>query len=76
LKRAVPITLLLATPAAAQDASPVQGFAEGFTFHSHFGASRKVLTSTLNLEETGIDEQMMPAFKATAERLTAMCYGT
>jgi hypothetical protein len=35
------ITLLLTTPAAAQDTSMVQGFAEGFTFHSHFAGNRR-----------------------------------
>jgi hypothetical protein len=42
LKRAVLITLLLATPAVAQDASLVEGFAEGFTFQAHFAANRKI----------------------------------
>jgi hypothetical protein len=49
LKRIVLITLLLAAPAAslvsratAQDASLVAGFADGFTFHSHVAANRKV----------------------------------
>jgi len=48
LKRAILITLLLTTSATAQDssrvrdASLVQGFAEGFTFHSHFGAKARI----------------------------------
>ena len=75
MKRAVLITLLLATPAAARHASPVQGFAGGFTFYSHFGANRQIPSSSLNLNEASIDEQMMPAFETTAERLTAMCNG-
>jgi hypothetical protein len=40
------VTLLLTTPAAAQDASQdvsiVRAFAEGFTFHSHFAANRRI----------------------------------
>ena len=35
------LTLLMVTPAAAQDASLVEGFAEGFTFHIP-GATRKI----------------------------------
>lgn len=35
------LTLLLATPAAAQDVSPVAGFAEGLTFHLP-DANRKI----------------------------------
>jgi hypothetical protein len=35
-------TLLLTTSAAAQDVSMVQGFAEGFTFHSHFAGNRRI----------------------------------
>lgn len=42
MKRAILITLLLTTSATAQDASLVQGFAEGFTFHSHFGANPRI----------------------------------
>jgi hypothetical protein len=49
LKRIVLITLLLAAPAAslvssatAQDASLVTGFADGFTFHAHTAANRKI----------------------------------
>lgn len=48
MKRAILITLLLTTSATAQDssrvrdASLVQGFAEGFTFHSHFGAKARI----------------------------------
>jgi hypothetical protein len=35
-------TLLLTTSAAAQDVSMVQGFAEGFTFHSHLAGNRRI----------------------------------
>ena len=35
-------TLLLTTSAAAHDDSMVQGFAEGFTFHSHFAGNRRI----------------------------------
>jgi hypothetical protein len=42
LKRAILITLLLTTSATTQDSSLVQGFAEGFTFNSHFGASPRI----------------------------------
>jgi hypothetical protein len=35
-------TLLLTTSAAAQDVSMLQGFAEGFTFHSHFAGNRRI----------------------------------
>jgi hypothetical protein len=42
VKRAILITLLLTTPVAAHDASLVEGFAAGFTFHSHFGAKRGI----------------------------------
>ena len=41
MKRIVLITLLLAAPATAQDASLVTGFADGFTFHAHTAANRK-----------------------------------
>ena len=42
MKRALLITLSLMTPAAAQEPSLVQGFAEGFTFNPHFAASRRI----------------------------------
>jgi hypothetical protein len=42
LKRSILLALLLATPAVAQDASLVENFAQGFTFHSIFADSRKV----------------------------------
>ena len=74
MKRIVLITLLLAasaaslvSPAAAQDAALVTGFADGFTFHSHTAANRKIDS------EATIDEQLMPAFKATAGRLKGLC---
>ena len=41
MKRWLLLTLLLATPAAAQDAPLVEGFADGFTFHIP-GANRKI----------------------------------
>ncbi len=36
------LILLLASPAVAQDASLVEGFAEGFTFHSLFATGHRV----------------------------------
>ena len=87
MKRTLPITLLLTTPAAAQDASMVQGFAEGFTFHSHFAANRRIdpdgavvhwrdgggNTHCEHRFEATVEERMMPAFEVTSEQLNTPC---
>src|SRR4051794_21638067 len=44
VKKWMLLALLLATPARAQDAALVEGFAEGFTFHSIFGTGHKIDT--------------------------------
>jgi hypothetical protein len=77
LKRTLLITLLLVTPAAAQDVSMVQRFAEGFTFQSHFAGNRRRNAERIaqceDRFEATIDERMMTAFETTSGQLKTLC---